>query len=74
MIITGIPYLVLVMSTAHVYSENILYVKSLKSVKIASFVSKVSNGKRPAHLGQLEGRLKNLVGVFPITTHFAMKS
>ena len=68
MITAGIPYLVLVMSTVHVYSVNFLYVESLKSVKIASFVPKDSNGKRPACLGQQEGKLKNLAGVFPITT------
>ena len=63
MIIPGIPYWVLIMSTAHVYSVNILYVELLKSVKNASFVPKDTNGKRPTSLGQKEGKLKNLVGV-----------
>ena len=67
MIKAVIPNMVLVMSTVHVYSANILYAESLKSVKIASFVPKVTNGKRPVCQGQLEGKLKNLVGVFPIT-------
>ena len=52
------------MSILQIY---ILYVESLKSVKIASFVPKLTNGKRPVRLGQLEEKLKNLVGVFPIT-------
>ena len=65
LIIAVIPYLVLLMSTAHVHSVNFLYVESLKSVKIASSVPKGSNGKRPACLGQLGGgKLKKLVGVF----------
>ena len=67
MIFAAISYLVLVMSTVHVYSANILHVELLKSVKFASFVPKLTNGKRPVHLGGLEGKLKNLVGVFPIT-------
>ena len=68
MIIAGIPYLVLVMSTVHVYSVNFLYVKWLKSVKIVSFMPKDSNGKQAACLGQQEGKLKNVACVFPITT------
>ena len=67
MIIAGILYLVLVTSTAHVYSVNFLYVEWLKSVKIASFDS---NAKRPACLGQQEGKLTNLAGVSPSTTSF----
>ena len=67
MIIDGIPYLVLVTSTVPVYSVNFLYMESLKSVKIASFVPKDSNGKRPACPGQMEGKLKNLVVAFTIT-------
>ena len=60
--------MVLVMSTAHVYSANILSVKWLKSVKIASYVPKLTNGKRSVLQGQNEGKLKKLAGVFPITT------
>ena len=68
MIKTVIPYMVLVMSTAHVYSANTLSVKWLKSVKIASFVPKLTNGKWPVCLGQNEGKFKKLAVVFPITT------
>ena len=68
MTIAGIPYLVIVMSTVHIYSVNFLYMESLKSVKIASLVPKDSNEKRPACLGQLEGKLKNLVVVFLYST------
>ena len=56
------------MSTEHVYSVNFLSMESLKSVKIASFVPKDFDGKRPPCLGQQEEKLKNLVVVFPITT------
>ena len=56
------------MSTAHVYSANILSVKWLKSVKIASFVPKLSSEKWPVCQGQLEGKWKKLAVVFPITT------
>ena len=52
--------------TEHVHSVNFLYVKWLKSVKIASFVPKL--GKRPVCLGQNEGKVKKLAVVFPITT------
>ena len=67
MIIAAIPYLAMVMCSAHVCTVNFLYVESLKSVKIASFLPGKVNGKRPACLGQQEGKLKNLVVVFPIT-------
>ena len=60
MITAVILYMVLVMSTAHVYSANILSVKWLKSVKIASFVPILTNGNWPVHLGQNAGKLKNL--------------
>ena len=67
MIKAVIPYMLLVMPTALVYSINILNMELLKSVNIASFVSNHPNGKMPANLGQKEGKLKNLVGIFPIT-------
>ena len=74
MISAVIPYMVLstvsTMSTVHVYSANILSVKWLKSVKIASFVPKLTNGKWPVRLGQNEGKLKKLAVVFPITAVF----
>ena len=54
--------------TEHVSSVNFLYVKWLKSVKIGSFVPKLANGKRPVCLGQKEGKVKKLAGVFPITS------
>ena len=60
MITAAIPYMALVMSTAHVYSANILSVKWLKSVKIASFVPKLTNGNWPVGLGQNEEKLKKL--------------
>ena len=69
--------------TEHIHSVNFLYVKWLKSVKIASFVPKLANGKksvkiasfvpklangkRPVCLGQNEGKVKKLAVVFPIT-------
>ena len=64
MIKVVMPCMVLVMSIVHVYSANILSVKSLKSVKIASFVPKLTNGKRPVRRGKNEGKLKKLAGVF----------
>ena len=67
MIIAGIPYVVMVMCSAHVCTVNFLHIESLKSVKIASLLPENINGKRPACLGQQEGKLKNLVVVFPIT-------
>ena len=70
MIIAGIHYLVLVMCSAHVCTVNFLYVESLISVKIASFLPENVNGKRPACLGQQEGKLKDLVVAFPITLYY----
>ena len=51
----------------HIHSVNFLYVKWLKSVKIASFVHKLAYGKRPFCLGQNERKVKKLAAVFPIT-------
>ena len=65
--LSDLPYME-VDITEHVHSVSFLYVKWLKSVKIASFVPKLTNGKRPVRLGQNEGKLKKLAGVFPITT------
>ena len=53
--------------TEHVHSVNFLYVKWLKSVKIASFVPKLANGNGPVRLGQNEGKVKKMAVVFPIT-------
>ena len=60
--------------TEHVQSVNFLYVKLLKSVKIASFVPKLANGKRPVCLGQNEGKVKKLAVVFANTPSHGSQS
>ena len=67
MITCAIPYMVLVMCTAHVHSANILSGTHPELIKNASFMPKLINGKWPVSLGQLEGQLKKVVGTFPIT-------
>ena len=54
--LSDLPYME-VDITEHVHSVNFLYVKWLKSVKIASFVPKLANGKRPVCPGQNEGKV-----------------
>ena len=57
------------MSTAHVCLFCKYLVRAMpQNEKNASSVPKFTNGKWPVRLGQKEGPLKKVAGVFPITT------